>query len=293
MGLTLEELRTRLGRNTALIIESAATVNNPAGAQYVYDTNYLGRFSSNDALYGGILYVLETTDGNAPEGEWRYIVDYTASSQCVEVDYGFSQAVSTDDLYEIYRVPLSLDMWDRAINAAILDAWPEVWHPGRQWFENTGVSRFELHEHVDELQAVFARAEEAQNPIAFKEPLVRDLDWRYYRNPNDNTPYLDLLHPLPINETYGQTSFYLYTKERYRALGAGETTYLDESYIMASAMGHLYRALAMQTGGQSDRDEYLRLMNYWRGEAQVIKQRLAASLGSIMNPRLAEGVKSG
>ena len=289
MSKTLEELRGDLARETGLLIEGAAT---GGAVGNLVDDDGLVRFDTNDELNGGMIYILEDAGGlgAAPEGQWRFITDYVAASWQVDVEYDFTIAPAVGDLYEIYRVPLTLDQWTQCINDAILDAWPEVWRPARHSFESTGVGRYTLKADAEEVQEVFARGWDGTNPPAPQERLIRGIDYNIYKGPTDDT-FLHMLRPLPINEIYGIIRFYVFYRDRYDELAATESTYLDPAYIKAAAAANLYGLLADNTRGQADEGRYLQLLNYWQEQAQMQKRRLVAGLPQISNPALAQQEK--
>lgn len=126
MGETLDQLRAKLARHVQRYITGTATGGTTAT---LIDTSGLARFTDDDALNGALLYISDTTDEQAPEGEARFVTDYIASSKTLTVSPAFSAAPGAGDTYELYLAPLQLDDWDQCVNDAIGSAWPVVFKP--------------------------------------------------------------------------------------------------------------------------------------------------------------------
>ena len=288
MSKTLEELRTGLGRDTGLLIEGTAQTG--SDATQITDDEGLVRFTRDDALNGGIAYIL-AAGGSSPENEWRFITGYAAATWEVEVEYDFDAAVAADDTYEIYRVPLSLDQWDQCINRAIIDAWPELWQPRTSTIYSTGVYRYSLRDGAEEVDKVFVRVNNPNDPDkAYNYPLIRGIDWEAFKN-EVGVLRLSMLRPPPESMQGIQTLIVAHYRERYAELAAAESTYLDPAYIKAAAAANLYGMLADDTRGQADASRELQLLNYWQEQAQMQKRRLVAGLPQISNPALAQQEK--
>lgn len=288
MSKTLEELRTELGRDTALLLEGAASADGTTTT--LIDTLGLARFGKDDALNGGILYILGA-GGAAPENEWAFITDYAHGTHTVTVEDLFGALPETNDTYEIYRVPLTLDQWDQCINRAILDAWPEVWQPRTFTIYSTGVYLYSLRDDAEEVDKVLVRVNNPNDPDkAYNYPLVRGVDWEAFKN-EAGVLRLSMLRPPPESMGGIQTLIVVHYRERYAELAAAGTTLLDPAYIKAAAAANLYGTLADNTRGQADASRYLQLLNYWQEQAQMQKRRLVAGLPQISNPALAQQEK--
>jgi len=270
MSKTLEQLRADLARDVGLFLTGVAT-GGLVGT--LVDNQGFKHLVDNDALNNGMVYIRTDFGGAhaAPEGESRRISDYVAGTWTLSVDVNWTVAPGAGDIYEIYRVPLTLAMWNQAINKAILEAWPEVWERNLYEVASTGVDSYVLPAAAQSVEAaqVYFTGALAGWPA---QPLPRGV-WQEQGTPGTDL-YLNLTSVIPATGR----SLRVFYKTRYAELVALGSTELDYSYLMAAAKANLYEVLAGETGGQTDRSAYLQLLNYWRGEARLIKAALANAL---------------
>lgn len=275
MAKTLEELREQVGREMGVVLSGEAT---GGAAGTVVDTEGLAHVTEDDGLNGAFVFIREA-GGAAPEGEWRRILDYDGGTQTISVEFNFTAAVGAGDDYEVYRVPLTLDELDEAVNQGIRGAWPEVWNPVmEEW--TVGVGGEDEHDVGGE--ALGGDAEDLVD-VWVKDPvggglgiggwqLMPRVMWRYERDAQMVYYERDLFAGVYVR---------VLMKERYQDLGAGEETTLDEGYLVAAAKGHVYEALAGSVGAGHDAGRFLDLMSHWLGVAGERKKAVGLGLERV------------
>lgn len=100
MSYTLATLRAELAKTLNSYIAGTAT---GGSTTTVIDTNLLdsGQYA-DDHFIGADIYINDTTDDAAPEGEARYCTDFAQSTGTLTVGKAFSVAPEASDTYEIY-----------------------------------------------------------------------------------------------------------------------------------------------------------------------------------------------
>lgn len=283
MAKALEELRIQLARVMGMAHEGTAT---GGAVDRLLDTNGLARFTEDDALLGSLLYIREDFGGMgaAPEGEAREVVEYTVATHEVFPEFDFSAAVGVGDLYELYLAPLSLEEWDEAINAAIREAWPEIWEPliaeGAVAGPADAVNLVGDSAEAEEIAGVWLR----DTAISDRWFHVPRAGWRFDRNDANKVLYL-------ATEVANGTEYRVLIKARYAELAAGEETELDEGYLLAAAQGYANGSLAGRTGGQADESRFLQLMNHWQEVARARKAAVGTELAVAVGAPSPEPVK--
>jgi len=265
MAQTLEELRTALAWSVARMFAGTAT---GGSTTTLIDTSGLLRFTETDALQGARLYISGTTDDLAPEGESRRIQSYTVASQTITVAPAFTVAPGAGDTYEIYLAPLTMDQWDGCINDAIRNAWPELFTPAIEEVAPTGALSYTLGASTDRVLGA---------EITFKTTLAgyasqELLQWFTVGDAGDLT--LMLSRPVPSS---ANMTIRLLVGLRYDELAAGQSTYLDEQYILDAARARFYQRMA-DASRQSERGTFLQLMAHWQEKSEERLKRLSAIL---------------
>ena len=100
MAYTLAQLRIELAKSLDSYITGTATSGTTTT---VVDTDLLdsGQWA-DDHFIGSDIYISDTTDDGAPEGEVRYCTDFVQSTGTLTVGKAFSVAPGSGDTYEIY-----------------------------------------------------------------------------------------------------------------------------------------------------------------------------------------------
>lgn len=265
MAQTLEQLRTALAWSVSRMFTGTATGGTTTT---LIDVAGLPRFTETDALQGGRIYIVTTTDGLAPVGESRRIQTYTTGTQTITVDRAFTAAVGAGDLYEIYLAPLTMEQWNHCINTAIRRAWPSLFIPAIQLVAPTGALSYELSSVVDRV----LDAEIGFSGALAGYPSQELLDWYTVGISGDMT--LELSRPVPSSV---DMTLRVLCAVRFDELAAGNSTMLDEEYIMDAARAQFYQMMA-DASRQSDRGSYLQLMAHWQERAKARRQELALEL---------------
>lgn len=100
MAYTLAQLRQELAKTLDSFVTGTAT---GGSTTTIIDTDLLdsGQYA-DDHFNGADLYMYDTTDDAAPEGEARYCTDFVQSTGTLTVGKEFTAAVGAGDTYEIY-----------------------------------------------------------------------------------------------------------------------------------------------------------------------------------------------
>lgn len=122
-GITRERFLQQLGLITGLLDYGTAT---DGTAEYIEDTVRLKSYNASPTDYTGWVRISSTTDGAAPVGQIRAIVEPKPEMARIGVDAPFSAAVGAGDKYELWKVNPSyvLDMIDRVL---VEDLYFPVW----------------------------------------------------------------------------------------------------------------------------------------------------------------------
>ena len=242
MSYTLLTLRQELARSTGGLVQGTATAGSTTT---LTDLVNLKRFG-DDHLIGGDLYITDTTDDLAPEGEVRYISDFVGSTGVVTVDTAFTVAPGAGDTYDVYLKYTKEDL-DTAIMLAISD-----WRMVTTLTLNSNLAEYTLSatalHNADDVIGVWLR-ESSDPQSAFKQVS----DWRVW----DNAGTLTL--------EFGEVNFDANTLCRvvYEAKYDQTDTagvYLDTATVGGDLNEHLIRAQAqlyfmkMQSSAAPDRD---------------------------------------
>ena len=270
MAQTLEQLRTALALAVSRHFSGTATGGTTTT---LIDTSGLLRYTETDALKGAFLYINDTTDDLAPEGESRRIQSYNASTQTITVDRAFTATVGSGDTYEVYLSPLTLDQWDQCVNDAIKGAWPELFTPSTEDVSPTGALTYNLSAAADRVLG----AEITFSGSLAGYPSQTLLQW--YSTGDPGSLVLKLSRPVPSTDR----TIRVLTGQRFDALAAGESTSLDPQYVMDAARVQFYQRMA-DASRQSDRGSYLRLMAHWQEQAAKRKQALTAAQMGYQQP---------
>lgn len=265
MSQSLEALRTALAEATARLFSGTATGGTTAT---LIDTAGLDRFTETDALKGALLYISDTTDEGAPEGESEFIKSYNVATNTITFYRALTVAPGAGDTYEIYLAPLDLAQWDQCINDAIAGAWPQLFTPATEDVAPTGALTYALSAAADRVLGA---------EITFKTALAGYpsqplLQWYAVGEPGALN--LKLSRPVPNS---ANMTIRVLTGQKYDELGAGESTDLDPAYVLMAARVQFYQRMA-DASRQSDRGGFLQLMAHWQEKAEQRKAELAASL---------------
>jgi hypothetical protein len=267
MAKTLEELRADLARAVGKFFTGVATGGSTGT---IVDTNGLRAFPEDDSLNGALAYIRTDAGGAhaAPEGQSKTITDHVSSPFTLTLESVLTAAVGVGDVYEVYRTPLSIAQWNRAINQAIAGAWPEVWRPE--------VIDLTFGAAADKL-ALSGGSADVWDVVRMWVQ-VTPLSTRWQEVPRSMWSYdaekatIHLRQKMAVN-TLARVSI----KDKYPELAALASTTLDYDYILAAAQGNLYGTLAESTGG-SDASRYLTLMSHWQDVAAKRKAALVREL---------------
>lgn len=281
MAYSLAEVRAALARAMGRLVEGTAT---GGGLTTIVDTEGLAIRVNAEELERGIAYI-RAADDESPEGEARWVEDYTVGTSTLTVATAFSAAVGAGDSYEVYLAPLSLEEWNECINQAIREAWPEVCEVGRgspTWLPPSSECALEEWErHVlTVMMTGEAGASEDQQPV-----LRVPRSWWEVVSTGDGTWALQVNHVLPA-----ELALLIVYRKRYEELtdwlpgeapppGEGEEAGPDEtelalSYLIPAARANVHALLAERAGAQATAAQHLQLLNYWREQAQNQKERL-------------------
>lgn len=265
MAESLEALRTALAESVARLFSGTATGGTTTT---LIDTDGLDRFTETDALKGALLYISDTTDDLAPEGESEFIKSYNATTNTLTLYRALTAAPGAGDTYEIYLAPLDLAQWDQCINDAIKGAWPEVFTPATEDVAPTGALTYALSAAAD--RVLGAEITFGVNLIGYpSQPL---LQWYSVGNPGS----LSLKLSRPVPNSIDMTIRVL-TGQKYDELAAGESTALDPAYLLMAARVQFYQRMA-DASRQSDRGGFLQLMAHWQEKAEQRKAELATTI---------------
>ena len=277
MAKELQDLRAQLGIETGILLTGDAT---GGAVGNIIDTNGLAHLEEDDTLNGALALIRTTGDSAAPMGESRRVVGYNAAIQAATVEYNFTAAVGVGDVYEFYRVPLTLEDINETINQAIREAWPMIWNPELVEWNSAGE---DFHD---------VGAESAGEPDDIVDIWLQDTNvgtgwqwmprsmWRYVRDTQVIYFERALSNSVEVRAL---------NKLIYAELGVGADTSLDEGYLMAAAKANLYETLAATLGGSHDISRYLDLMSYWGKKADERKQAVALALERV--PPILRGKK--
>lgn len=269
MTKSLEELRTELARAVGCYFAGTATGGTTTT---LIDTAGLPRWAEADALKGAYLYISDTTDEGAPEGEWRRIQGFAVTTWVITVDRAFSVAPGAGDTYEIYLAPLTLDQWDQCVNAAIRSAWPQLFTPSTEEVAPTGALTYNLSAAADRVLGaeVTFKGSLAGYPA---QPL-----FEWYVTGTPGALVLNLSHPVPNDST--NMAIRVVTGLQFDELAAEGTTSLDPQYIMDAGRAAFYQLMA-DASRQSDRQGYLQRMAHWQDQAKDRRLELATALSGL------------
>lgn len=271
MAKHIQDLRRDLARDVGRFLEGVADTGGGAGTMVDAD-GLAGLFTEPDALVGGMIYI-RAAAGAAPETEWSWVTSYAGTGGTVEVDPVFSAAVDSGDQYEIYLAPMALPQWDKAINEAIEEAWPQVYEI-RVWEEPAAdVDRYLLPDDVEAVIAVEVGmvGQYAGYPA---QTMPRSL-WHTVGTPGEEL-FLILQRTVPSEGRELRISY----KHRYAEIAdesVGYETELDYPYLLAAGKRNVYEMLAAE-GDQTDVRRMLQLMVQWGEQAQKRKNHLEAML---------------
>jgi hypothetical protein len=265
MSQSLEALRTELAQATARLFSGTATGGTTTT---LIDTAGLDRFTETDALKGALLYISDTTDDGAPEGESEFIKSYNATSNTLTLYRALTAAPEAGDTYEIYLAPLTLAQWNECINDAIAGAWPEVFTPATEDVTPTGALTYSLSAAADRVLGAEVTFKSNLGGYA-SQPL---LQWYTVGEPGSLA--LKLSRPVPSSS---DMTIRVLTGQRYDELAAGESTALDPAYVVMAARTFFYQRMA-DASRQSDRGGFLQLMAHWQEKAEERKRALAAAI---------------
>ena len=265
MTETLEQLRTALAWSVSRLFSGTATGGTTTT---LIDTAGLERYTETDALKGALLYILDTTDEGAPEGESRRIQSFNTTSNTITVDRAFTAAPESGDTYEIYLAPLTIDQWDQCINDAIRNAWPELFTPALEEVTPTGALTYSLSADADRVLGAEIVFSTALAGYASQELL----QWFSVGDAGDLT--LVLSRPVP---TSSDMTIRLLIGMRFEEVGTGEYSYLDKQYTLDAARSRFYQRMA-DASRQSERGTFLQLMVHWQEKAEERRKRLSAIL---------------
>jgi len=279
MALNMDQIRQRLASAEGKYRRGVATGPGGVGPNNILVDTGLSDLTHNDQLVGALLYMQETVDGLAPWPEYRRVSAYNAATQTITVAPAFSNPVEAGDCYDLFFSPLEMTDWNGIINRAIASAWPELY--ARAWTDPAivaGQREYATHAWAHALDQVTLRPGGTFDGWP-EEPLVYDQDYRVV-----GVPGVDLRVELlrRVEDTTFRLVFYF--RRRYPELapwlpfGLVDTTDLDPDYLIAAARAEYHAAMAGTTRGQAEYADHERMMAYWRGEAQRVKQALAMQL---------------
>ncbi len=265
MTQKLEELRTALAKAVARLFEG--TASDAGTITTLVDTDGLPRFTETDALAGALLYISDTTDDLAPEGEAAFIEAYNATSNTLTLYTELSAATGAGDKYEIYLAPLDLEQWDQCINDAIRGAWPDLFTTDTEDISPTGALAYALSANADRILGaeITFKSDLAGYP---SQPLPQ---WYAVGSPGALT--LKLSRPVPMSSNM---KIRVLTGQKFDELGAGQTTALDAQYVIDAGRVQFYQRMA-DASRQSDRGGFLQLMAHWQEKAEQRRAELAAA----------------
>ena len=270
MSKLLEVLRADLARSMGRFFTGTADTN--AVTTSIVDAEGLARYTETDALKGALAYI-RTAGGAAPEDEARWISAFTPGADTITVDTAFGAAVTLNDIYEVYRGPLSKEQWDEAINLAIREAWPEVYEQAEQEVVSTGATEYALANTVEDVIQVnivgTALSDYADLPM---QTLPRHL-WTTSGVVGASLK----LQLMPYVDAVSKTLQVIH-KTRFAELAKAEATTLDWIYIKRAGKAHAYEMLAGEAGTQASAGQYLQLMNHWGQRAEQRKMALGKML---------------
>jgi hypothetical protein len=118
MSYTLAQLRQELAKSLDSYVSGTATSGTTTT---IVDTDLLdsGQYA-DDHFNGADIYIVDTTDDGAPEGEARYCTDFVQSTGTLTVGKAFSAAPGTDDTYEVY-LNCTVEELNQALMFAVKD----------------------------------------------------------------------------------------------------------------------------------------------------------------------------
>ncbi len=296
MSKTLAQLRTALAQAVGMYFTCTAAQGttttiednvNHGGGQPAHG---LQRYQTADQLNRALAFILDTTDHLAPKGESRTIVDYAYTNVAplweqealITVAPAFSVAPDHGDTYELYLAnDWSLAEWTECINEAILAAAPEVWFPDRVEVAHVAATdTYNLPADCIGVNRVYLESAEPAFVARGQIPLAEGIDWTVGVPAGDNPLLLSVLR-IPRIVAGNYIVFY---RAKYPALAAdGDSSYLDEGYILAAAQAEFYGRMQALSKGTTHEVSYQTLLGFWRGEAARIKANLAAALAATLS----------
>lgn len=116
MSWTLRTLRQEFARSLDSLLTGTAT----GGSTSTLVDSSIAATYTDDMFNSGQLYIATTTDGLAPQGQLRYISDYTGSSGTFTTGAVFTAAVGAGDSYDCY-LRTTKDELDHALMRAVED----------------------------------------------------------------------------------------------------------------------------------------------------------------------------
>lgn len=272
MAYTRKQLRQLLARSVGQYF--SGTVDSGSTTTIV-DTE-LARWATDDALIGAWVYIT-AAGAAAPEGEYRRVSDYTASSKTLTVDPAFTATTQAGDTYDLFLAPLSIEDWDDCINAAIREAWPLLYEA--EYYESdyylnyqymivpvasTGIEEILLVSYSTDARAgnqyfqVIPSSHYYVDGLAGSNLYIR---WRFER-PFAGTGRLQVMGKKRLAEM---------------ATDAATTT-VDPAYIIAQGRAEYYQRMSDKSRVQAEQGSYLQLMNHWQQRADQKKLDLARTL---------------
>ncbi len=284
MTKTLEELRRDLVMDVGRLVEGVSDSGGAPGT--MVDADLSGVFTEPGSLIGGLLYIRTAVAGTGtaappfpPENESRWIVGHSATGGTLAVAPAFTSTVGSGDSYEIYLSPMFLPQWDKAINEAISEVWPQVYERDTWDTPAADLDSYMLPDFIEAVEAVEVRM--VGDYRGHGGQVVPPRLWHVEGTPGDDL----VLRFLRVIPPAGRELRIRY-KARYPELAAYESTGLDYPYIMAAGKRNAYEMLAAEHGGQADEGRYLQLMAHWAEEAKERKNHLESFLLDV--PVLAQ-----
>jgi hypothetical protein len=275
MAKALKVLRGDLARLTARLHQGNAT----GGAlNTIVDTGELVHLTQADAVVGAIAYILWDAGGAgaAPEGQWRRITDYNPATWTITLERNLTAAVAVGDVYQVFLAPLVLDDWDRCINLAIVESWPEVFDRLQHEAASTGADDYDLSAVTPIVEDVLGVAVIPGGDLAgYPVQVIPAAGWQVHGAPGDS-----LTVSLRAGPPVGNTLRFLYAARYAELEDPDDESGIDQGYLMAAARAHLYGALADAAGALADRSGFMQLMAHWQKVAEARKAALGAQLRS-------------
>lgn len=259
-GITLRDARTELARRIGMLRAGIAT---GGGNTTLIDTNGLARFTEDDSLIGALVY-------NRTQEESRWITDYAASTQTITVEYAWGTNPAADDVYEIYRAPMSLEQWSEAINNAINAAWPEIWQRAVETLYASSARRYAMPDGTMEVVEVQIRQGGEWREYAARQ--LPPTTWEFIAG--------DLY--LFVSPHAGHEIVVIYQQRFPELQTETATTAIDQGYLFAQARANAYETLAGEAHAQAEASTYLQMFNHWQDKADNRRAAVGAEIRGTM-----------